>query len=170
MSDEQIRNEYLPRPPEDDYAPVRRFTYNDVRKDQQYLRILSIFYYIVAVFIGVLGLLPGFYVVMGIVFLTGTLGPPGNGPPPEMGIFFIVFGSAAILVAETFAVCVVIAGRSLAARKRYLFCFVIAVLLCLNGIPVMVLGVFSIVVLARESVKELFARGDAAFPSDPDDD
>ncbi len=170
MSNEQIRTDTFPRPPDGDYPPVRRFSITALRNDKSQLRTLSIFYYIAAVMLGVFGFFPGIYVAMGVLMVSGSMGPPPKGPPPEMGFIFIIGGSLAILVAETFAVCVFVAGRSLVTQRRYIFCFVIAVLLCLNGIPFVVLGVFSIVVLARESVRALFANGDLAFGLDPDDD
>src|SRR5260370_24992271 len=178
MSNEQIREDSLPapddyplpRPTDEGYPPRRRFNYNDMRKDKDHLRTLAIFYYIVAVLLGRLGLFRGIYVVMGIAMASGSMGRPPKGPPPELGFALIAGGSLAILFFEAFAVCVFVAGRSLVAQKRYIFCFVIAVLLCLQGIPVMLLGIFSIVVLARESVKELFTRADLAFGADGDYD
>jgi hypothetical protein len=50
-----------------------------------------------------------------------------------------------------------VAGRSLARRKRYLFCLIVAGTMCVMCNPLgTVLGVFTIVVLLRPSVKELF--------------
>ncbi len=179
MSNEQIREDHLlppsredesaPVPPQDDrYLLVRRFTSQDIRKAKDHLRTLAIFHYIVGVLTALFGLFPGIYVALGVAMASGSMGPPPNGPPPGLGWGFIIGGSLAILLFETFAVCVIVAGRSLVQHKRYIFCFVIAVLLCLNGIPVMILGVFTIVVLARESTKELFTHGDAAYPEEED--
>jgi putative flippase GtrA len=176
MSNEQFRQESGPLDLRDDYPSVRRFTYRDMKKDKEHLRLLAIFHYICAAIYGVLGLIPGVYVFIGVLMVAGTMGRPPNGPPPEMGFFFIGIGSLIILIAETIAVCVLVAGRSLAQHKRYTFCFVTAILLCITilggvlGVPGIVLGIFTIVVLARESVKELFARGDLAFGPDEDYD
>src|SRR5579872_186843 len=167
MNDERIREDnWSPPPQEDDAAPtppqddryfqVRRFTNRDIASAKSHLRMLAIFHYIVGILLMLFGLFPGIYVAMGVAMVSGSMGRPPTGPPPELGWGFIVGGSLAVLLFEVFAVCVLVAGRSLAQHKRYVFCFVIAILLCLNGIPIMVLGVFSIVVLARESVKELF--------------
>jgi hypothetical protein len=176
MSNEQIRDGSFPRPESDylpprrdDYSLVRRFTYGDLRKDRDHLRTLAIFYYVAAGLFAVFGLLPGFHVALGVAMVSGTMGPPppsGSGPPPAVGFIFIGVGSSIILFAQIFAFCLVLAGRALAKQKRYIFCFVIAVLLCLNGLPFLILGIFSIIVLARESVKELFKHGEAAFDLD----
>jgi hypothetical protein len=157
-----------PREEDESYPPVRRFTYRQLQQDRQYLRVLSIFYYIAAGLIALFGLFPGIYLAFGIAIVSGSMGPPPKGPPPELGFVFIGVSSLFIVLLEALAVCVVIAGRSLAAQKRYVFCFVVAILLCLQGIPIIVLGIFSIVVLARESVKELFKHGDVAFSTDED--
>jgi hypothetical protein len=109
----------------------------------------------------VFGLFPAMYVVLGIMMISGAMGPPPKGPPPELGIIFLVGGLLAVAIAEGFALGVVVAGRSLARYKRYTFCFVMSILLCISGVPGVILGVFTIIVLVRDSVKELFAHGDA---------
>ena len=55
------------------------------------------------------------------------------------------------------AICIFIAGRSLALRKRYSFALVIACIECLFVPFGTILGVFTIIVLSRESVKAFFA-------------
>ena len=47
-------------------------------------------------------------------------------------------------------------GRGLAQRKRYMFCLVVACVECLFMPFGTVLGVFTIIVLSRDSVKALF--------------
>jgi hypothetical protein len=49
-------------------------------------------------------------------------------------------------------------GRSLALRKRYSFVFVMACVECLFIPFGTVLGVFTIIVLSRESVRALLSR------------
>jgi len=189
MSDEQIRESYppprpddrgdagpprYPRDADDDYPPVRRFPYSRLQRDRQHLRVLAIFHYIAAALLALFGMLPGIYLVFGIMMVSGAMGAPPQGPPPAMGFIFIGVSGFLILLIEGVAVCAVVAGRSLVAQKRYVFCFVVAILLCATGlmglqfVPIVVLGVFSIVVLARESVKELFKHGDVAFSTDED--
>ena len=55
------------------------------------------------------------------------------------------------------AICILIAGRSLALRKRYSFVLVMACIECLFIPFGTILGVFTIVVLSRESVRGLFS-------------
>jgi hypothetical protein len=73
-----------------------------------------------------------------------------------MGWFFVGFAAIMILFGWAFAFCMILAGRSLAARRRYTFCIVMAAIGCLFMPFGTVLGVFSVIVLLRPSVKELF--------------
>ena len=68
-------------------------------------------------------------------------------------------GTAYLLVGLAFALLLAFAGRSLQKRRRYTYCFVIACIACLFMPVGTVLGVFTIVVLSRTSVKTLFGRG-----------
>jgi hypothetical protein len=61
-----------------------------------------------------------------------------------------------MLVGLVFAVCVILAGRYITKRRHYIFCLVIASLNCLFMPFGTILGVFTIVILMRPSVKELF--------------
>jgi hypothetical protein len=81
---------------------------------------------------------------------------PRGAPPAALGWIFIVFPSCISVLAWAIGLCVLYAGYSLSQRTRHLFCFVMACLCCLN-IPLgTALGVFTIIVLSRPSVKEAF--------------
>jgi predicted Co/Zn/Cd cation transporter (cation efflux family) len=82
-----------------------------------------------------------------------------------MGWFFVVFASIFILVGWTFAVLVLVAGRLIARRKHDTFCFVAACVECLFMPFGTVLGVFTILVLNRQSVKGAFDPGKAVVNS-----
>jgi len=62
-------------------------------------------------------------------------------------------------------ICILAAGRSLALRKRYSFALVIAYIECLFVPFGMILGVFTIVALSRESMKASFERVQTAAPA-----
>lgn len=81
----------------------------------------------------------------------------GQPPPPFVAWLLIGLGSAFIILGWTFAAFVVATGRFLARRKHYTFCLVMAGVECLFMPFGTVLGVFTIVVLTRESVRALFA-------------
>ena len=61
----------------------------------------------------------------------------------------------------------ILAGRFLAARRRHLFCIVIAGIACMFMPMGTVLGIFTIIVLMRPSVKELFTESAARAPITP---
>ena len=84
-----------------------------------------------------------------------TLG--GRGAPPAFfGWFFVVIAVLIMAVIWTMAGLTYVAGRRLGERRSYTFCLVIAGVLCLFMPLGTVLGVFTIVVLQRPSVKALF--------------
>ena len=102
--------------------------------------------------------LPIIHLVIGLIFVFAPqkLGPGSNSAPAFIGLFFVAFASVFILMGWTFAVLVLVAGRFIAHRKHYTFCFVMACVECLFMPFGTVLGVFTILVLNRASVKELF--------------
>jgi hypothetical protein len=78
-----------------------------------------------------------------------------------LGGMFITMGTIGFLVLMLSAALSIVAGRNLAAHRGYVFCVVVAALECL-WVPLgTILGVFTIVVLQRESVKELFGQRSA---------
>jgi hypothetical protein len=133
-----------------------------VDQDSQHLRLLSIFQYIVAALLGIFSSFFLLYVGIGIVVVTGAF-PPDEAervahPPmdPVFGWIFIVVGAFAILTGWTLAIAIAVAGRKLAVRRGYTYCLVVAAVECLFIPFGTVLGVFTIVVLTRPSVKALF--------------
>jgi hypothetical protein len=77
--------------------------------------------------------------------------------PEFLGWIFAVLGSLLFLTGIAMAICILIAGRSLALRKRYLFVLVMGCIECLFIPFGTILGVFTVIVLSRESVKALFS-------------
>jgi hypothetical protein len=132
-------------------------------RDEEHLRILSILYYVFGGLSVFGGLFPLIYVVMGVFMVSGAMGPPGRGgaggPPPELatvGYFFIVIFGGISLFMLALAGCALFTGYNLSRKKRYMFCFVDACFCCIQLPLGTILGVFTIVVLARPGVKELF--------------
>jgi hypothetical protein len=83
-------------------------------------------------------------------------GAPQNQPPAFFGWFMVGIALLFILAGWAFAVVVFLAGRFIASRKHYTFCFVVACIECMFMPFGTVLGVFTIIVLMRQSVKNLF--------------
>jgi hypothetical protein len=103
---------------------------------------------------------PLLYTTIGAIFIFvarhGTAKPGEELPPEFVGWIFAVIGSFLFLLGIAIAICIFIAGRSLAKHTRYWFAFVIACIECLFIPFGTILGVFTIIVLSRESVKTLF--------------
>jgi hypothetical protein len=129
-----------------------------VTRDEEHLRLLSIFHYVVAGITALFGCFPIFHLVFGLLFLfaPGLFDEKGGGPPALFGLFFVVIALFIMAMFWTLAVVIFMTGRFLAARKHYLFCLVVAGIECCFGPFGTVLGVFTIVVLVQESVKALF--------------
>jgi hypothetical protein len=140
-------------------------------RDEEHLNLLSIFHYIVGGLVGFGSLIPIIHLVVGLCFIFA----PGSfesesgaaGPPAFLGWFFVIFAGLFITAGLSCAVCVIVAGRCLALRKRHMFCLVMAAIECIFMPFGTVLGVFTIIVLSRESVQELFATGKGVQPNAP---
>jgi hypothetical protein len=138
-----------------------------MRDDLHHLRLLSIFHYVVAGLSALCGSIPIIHLVMGVGILMGWFDQQSVEPPPPLvGWLFVVIGGAGVLFGWAFAVCMAVAGSLLNRHKGYLFCLVMAGIACLVQPFGTVLGVFTILVLSRPSVKELFGRG-VSGPAEP---
>ena len=126
------------------------------QKDEEQIRILAVFHYVLGGMAALFALLPVIHFVMGLFFILAPDKVQGDVPPTLIGWFFVIFSGIFILTGWIFAGFVIAAGRSLARRRRYLFCLVMAGVACLFVPFGTVLGVFTILVLSRASVKEGF--------------
>jgi hypothetical protein len=128
-----------------------------MNQDAEHLKLLSIFHYVVAGLAALFSCFPLFHLVIGIAMVSGQLEGADADPPAQMiGWFFVIFAGTFILCGLAFAVAVFLAGRSLAHRTRYLYCLVMAGVECIFMPFGTVLGVFTILVLLRDSVKGMF--------------
>lgn len=126
--------------------------------DNEQLRLLAIFHYVVGGLAAFFACFPIIHLVLGLFFI---LAPEkfeqGNQKAPAfLGWFFVGFASVFILAGWTIAILILLAGRFIARRKHYTFCFVMACVECMFMPFGTVLGVFTILVLNRQSVKGLF--------------
>jgi hypothetical protein len=130
-------------------------------RDTEHLNLLAIFHYVVAGLAALFSFFPLLYTAVGITFIFvarhGTAKPGEELPPEFLGWIFMVIGSVLFVIGIAMAICILIAGRSLAKHRHYWFAFAIACVECLFIPFGTILGVFTIIVLLRESVKALFA-------------
>jgi energy-converting hydrogenase Eha subunit C len=137
-----------------------------MNQDEEHLRLLSIFHYIVGGITALCACFPLIHLVIGLalVFAPETPSSPehSTGPDRLVGLFFTLFAVAFIILGWAFAIATAYTGRCLARREHYTFCLVVAAVNCLNTPIGTILGVFTIVVLMRPSVKERFAANQPA--------
>ena len=127
-------------------------------QDEQHLKLLSIFHYVVGGITALFSCFPIFHLIFGLTFLTGGFDIPADEGPPVMlfGLLFTIIPALIILTGWALAILIIVAGYFLSTRKHHTFCLVVAGLECIIMPFGTVLGVFSIIVLVRPSVKTLF--------------
>lgn len=125
-------------------------------EDERHLDLLGIFHYVVGGFAALFALFPVFHLAIGIAMVLGKFSGGENPPPPAIGWIFIALAAAFMLVGWTLAAVLVVAGRRIRARRSRDFCFVVACVECIFMPFGTVLGIFTIIVLNKDSVKALF--------------
>ncbi len=129
-------------------------------QDEQHLNLLSIFHYVVGGLTALFSCMLLMHVALGIAMLCGAF-EGEDAPPRFFAWFFIIFPGIFILAGWTLAGFIVAAGRKLKRRTSRTFCLVVAGFECILMPFGTVLGVFTLVVLMKDSVKELFSPNQA---------
>ena len=101
--------------------------------------------------------IPFIHLAIGIGFLTGAISV-NEGEAALAGGVFIGVALTFILIGWTVAGCLIGAGRSIKKRRRHTFCQAVSVISCLWMPLGTILGVFSLMVLNRPSVKAQFGK------------
>ena len=130
--------------------------------DREHLNLLAVFHYVVAGMTALVACFPLIHLAVGIFLLIGPAVAGANAPRQgsgallAMGLLFVIIPGLFIAAGWTLALLIFLAGRRLHRRTAWKFCFVIAAIECVFMPFGTVLGVFTIIVLSRNSVKELF--------------
>lgn len=129
-------------------------------QDAEQLRLLSIFHYVVGGMVALLSLFPLIHLSFGLMFILhpGKTSRGDGFPEAMLGWFFVIVAGIFILFGETLAILIITAGRFLGQRSHYTFCQVMAGVECIFTPFGTVLGVFTLIVLLRDSVKPLFTK------------
>lgn len=128
-----------------------------MNQDREHLRLLSVFHYVLAGITALGSMIPLFHLIFGLAIALGHL-DGADEFPPIFGWLFVALAGAFILAGLSLAVCLALAGRKLAKREGYTFCLVVAAFSCILMPFGTVLGIFTLIVLMRDSVRELFGR------------
>lgn len=130
-----------------------------MNEDLEQLNLLSIFHYVVAGVSALLFCFPLFHLVFGIAMLSGWGDFSGRDPGMQFaGCFMVAFAVIFITFGWGYAACLAVAGSYLKQHTRYTFCLVMAAVSCLFAPLGTVLGVFTLMVLMRPGVRELFGQ------------
>ena len=127
-------------------------------QNQEHLRLLSIFHYVLAGLSALVALIPVIHLAIGVAMLAGALKPQPGQDLRVLGMVFVLIAVTFILCGLAFSVLVAAVGRCLARRRKYMFCFVMACIECTLMPLGTILGVFTIIVLSRDAVKRSFGR------------
>ena len=107
----------------------------DMDRDAEQLNLLAIFHYVVSGLAALFSFFSLIYTAVGVIFIFaarhGTAKPGEELPPEFLGWIFAVLGLVLFVIGIAMAICILIAGRSLALGKRYSFALVIACIECL---------------------------------------
>ena len=88
----------------------------------------------------------------------GHVESSGDVPPQIVGWVLVLVAGAIMVAGWLFAAAIILAGRFLAKQTRYTYCLVMGGIECLFMPFGTVLGVFTIIVITRDSVKGLFPK------------
>ncbi len=131
---------------------------NPGNPDREHLQLLAVFHFVLAGFTALAACLPLIHLGVGLFMLLKPEAFDRSPPPPFLAWFFILFAGAFILAGWFLALLLVLGGLSLLRRRHLLLCQIVAALACLMMPWGTVLGVFTLVVLSRPSVKQLFQQ------------
>ena len=129
------------------------------KRDAEHLQLLSIFHFVMAglALLGILFLLCH-YAIFSTVFNNPKMWQnQKDGPPPAE--FFAAFKWLYLFFGTGMLACGslnLLSGFSLRARKRRMFSLVVAGINCLMFPLGTALGVFTIIILQRDSIRELY--------------
>lgn len=129
--------------------------------DLEQIKLLSIFHYIAGGIMLFFSLFPLIHVGFGLLMILSPGSFFDNGgeqPPVFVGWLFAIIGGCAVIVGLTISICTILSGRFLSRKIRYMYSFVMACVECIFIPFGTVLGVFTIIVLSRDSVKILYGR------------
>ena len=134
---------------------------NQWRQDTEHLQLLAIFYYVLAGFATLGACLPFIYFGIGAMFFVGGAAVAHEDAQASAGMaafggFIFVIGVFIFAIIFVQAVCLFLTGRYLSQGRNHIFCFVNACLLCMHAPLGTALGVFTIIVLSRDTVKQRF--------------
>ena len=167
-----------PPAPDPRAAPAQALAYEradyQMLRDADHLRLLSLFHYIYGGIVIAMSSIAIVHLVLGITMIVnpgafvGPRGPGGSGGPPVpdrmLGWMFAILGGTVLVLGWTVGLLTILSGRWIKLRRRRLFSMIMAGVNCM-WVPLgTVLGVCTLMVLLRETVRPLYEPQDGADP------
>jgi hypothetical protein len=128
--------------------------------DAENLKLLAIFHYVVGGIGFLFACIPLLHVALGLFLIAAPSMSHRQAqdlPPAIIGYLFAGFAGMMVLLGWTMAVCTILSGRKIAQRKNRMFSVVVGAVLCMFMPFGTVLGIFTLIVLSKESVQRLYA-------------
>ena len=131
-------------------------------RDADHLRVLSILHYVWGGLVLLFSSFAIVYIVLGVLMLTGRFAfatPPGQRPPPPelMGWMMAGMGGCGLALGVAIGIANLVSARKMSRRQGRVFSIVMASINCLSVPLGTTLGVFTLVVLLRDSVRAAYA-------------
>ena len=127
--------------------------------DEEHLKLLVLAHYVRAGTCLFFGFIPLIYVVIGIFMMAIPGSHKSNEPSPALiGGLFAGVGMLIAFFIWLIAFLDFLAGRFIAKRQHHTFCLVIAGFNCLSIPYGTLIGIFTILVMLRPTVRPLFER------------
>ncbi len=120
-------------------------------QDREYLKLLSIFYYVLGGIYAFLSIGLVFYSVWSWSYFFQTTSEQNS-----TSLIILIPTLLALLIGLTHSILLIASGRSLAKRKRYWFSFIVACIECVFLPFGTILGVLTLIILLRDSVRTLY--------------
>ena len=138
--------------------------------DEQHLNLLSIFHFVWGGLIALGACVGLLYSVIGMFVMAAPMPPPmpprpGGAPavpgaaaaPQFIGSMFTCIGTTIVIVGWVYGLLNIYSGICIRARKASVFSLILAGFNCMQVPLGVALGIFTFVVLSRDSVKALYA-------------
>lgn len=134
----------------------------ELQEDAEHLKLLTVFHYVFCGLLALGGLFPVFHVVIGLLMVTQDLpvDPTAGVQPPVEGFgwLFVAAGVSMMLLIWAFGILQFLAGRYIRDRRFRTFCVIVAGINCVAFPLGTTLGVLSVIVLQRPTVRSLFKQ------------
>lgn len=131
-------------------------------RDKKHLKRLSQ----IQILYGILNLFVSYYYYQAIFVLVDGYRKELEKTNPEVQVALLIgFGFILFLIGIAILFCIILAGQSLALYENYTLCLVVAIAECLIFPIGTIIGVYTIIILRRDSVKKLFSTPKAESDS-----